>query len=212
MPDGAERPTGDWTPRPDPTVLTTEQLERAVTNLRDYIDGQVAILRQRLEGMDTATTLLSTTVNKVPSEMEKEIAHLKSMLDERFTSVALQFKERDQRAERERADNKIAIDAAFAAQKEAAAEQNKANTKAIDKSEEATTDSIAKLGELVKSTTDALKENIEDLKERAQAVESNRAGIRDTRQQITGTMLTVGGFAVVLFSALISAVIVVLVK
>lgn len=148
-------------------VLSKEQIKAQ----HNYIDGQVGVLRERLDAMDTATTLLSETVNRVPTEVTKEVAHLNSVLDERFNSVAIQFKERDVRQEREAKDNKVAVDAAFAAQKEAAAEQNKSNTLAISKSETATTETINKLAELFKSTTDALADKLDDLKDRIAASE-----------------------------------------
>lgn len=170
-------------PVPDPTILTTEQLLRTAQAERDYVDGRIDVLIERLAGMDRATELLSNTVNRVPTDTQKEVSHLASLVDERFTSVGQRFDERDVRSARESADNKVAVDAAFAAQKEAAAEQNKANTKAIDKSEEATTESINKLGELFQTTIDALKESVDDLKQRVQAIESSKQGVAESTQQ-----------------------------
>ena len=138
---------------------------------RDYVDGQVGKLVGRFDGIDKATELLSETVNRVPSEATKEVQHLQSVLDERFSSVAIQFSERDTRQEREAKDNKVAVDAAFAAQKEAAAEQNKSNTLAISKSEAATSETINKLAELFKGTTDGLYDKVDDLKDRLAASE-----------------------------------------
>jgi cation transport regulator ChaB len=134
--------------------------------IRDYSDGQIGKVSERLDGIDKATELLGTTVNRVPTEIDREVAHLQSVLDERFKSVAIQFKERDTRQEREAKDNKVAVDAAFAAQKEAAAEQNKSNTLAISKSEVSTSETINKLAELFKGTTDGLYDKIDDLKDR----------------------------------------------
>jgi cation transport regulator ChaB len=138
---------------------------------RDYVDGQVGRLVGRFDGIDKATELLSETVNRVPTEVTKEVEHLQSVIDERFNSVAIQFSERDTRQEREAKDNKVAVDAAFAAQKEAAAEQNKSNTLAISKSEAATSETINKLAELFKGTTDGLYDKVDDLKDRLAASE-----------------------------------------
>jgi uncharacterized phage infection (PIP) family protein YhgE len=170
-------------PVPDPTILTTEQLLRTAQAERDYVDGRIDVLIERLAGMDRATELLSDTVNRVPTETQKEVAHLAGLVDERFDSIRTQFAERDTRSERESRDNKVAVDAAFAAQKEAAAEQNKSNTTAINKSEEATTESINKLGELFKTTIDAVKESVDELKQRVQAIESSKQGVAENTQQ-----------------------------
>jgi hypothetical protein len=59
--------------------------------------------------MDVATKLLSETVNRTPTVIEREITHVRELLDERikssdtgaserFASIALQFKERDERS------------------------------------------------------------------------------------------------------------------
>jgi O6-methylguanine-DNA--protein-cysteine methyltransferase len=152
-------------PTPDPTPLTNEAVERAINAIRDYTDGQLDVLRERLRGIDTATEVLNTTVTRVPTETQKEVAHLKSLMDERFQSVQTQFAERDTRQERESRDNKIAVDAAFAAQKEIAAKQDESNAKAIEKSEKATEKII-----------DAQSGKIDDLKERLTAVEAIKRG------------------------------------
>jgi chromosome segregation ATPase len=163
-------------PIPDPTVLTTEQLVRAIAAERDYVNGQIDVLRERLHGIDRATELLNETVNRVPTDLQKAIVQMRELSDEKFASVAKQFQERDTRSERESRDNKVAVDAAFAAQKEAASEQNKSNTLAIDKSEKATAETLNKQADLFKSTTDALAAQIQDLKERVTIAESRKMG------------------------------------
>lgn len=174
-------------PHSDPTALTTEQLLRTAQAERDYVDGRIDVLIERLAGMDRATELLSATVNKVPTETQREVNHLAGVMTEKFQSVDQRFNERDTRSERESRDNRVAVDAAFAAQKEAAAEQNKANTKAIDKSEEATVEAISKLGILLNTRTDALADKIDDLKQRVQAIESAKQQVSES---ITGNYQT----------------------
>ena len=189
-----ERRGGDHgsRPVPDPTLLTTAQLVRAVQAERDYVDGRISVLEERLRGIDTATQLLNDTVNRVPTEVQKEVAHLTSVIDERFRAVALQFGERDTRAERESKDNQIRVDAAFAAQKESAAEQNRSNTLAINKSEAATQDTIVKLERLFDSTNKGLTDKIDDIKGRVQSMESLRNGALDQRTDTRATIGTTG--------------------
>lgn len=61
---------------------------------RDYLDAQVAIINERING-------------------------LTSLSNERLTSISTQFHERDVRQEREAQTNRIALEASFNAQKEA---------------------------------------------------------------------------------------------
>src|SRR5664279_5714778 len=123
------------TTTPDPSSLSTRAIERAVDAERDYADAQLEVLRERLRGIDKATEVLSGTVTRTPTEIQKEVTHLRELTEEQLRSIQVQFRERDTRQERESKDNKVAVDAAFAAQKEAAAKQDEANAKAIDKSE-----------------------------------------------------------------------------
>ena len=67
---------------------------------------------------------------------------LDAKLDALSKIVDTRFSERDVRAEREARDNKIAVDAAFAAAKEAVAAQNIANNESIAKSEASVTKQI----------------------------------------------------------------------
>jgi chromosome segregation ATPase len=157
---------GDVRPRPDPTALTTDAVNQAARVSKDYTDGRVAVLLERLDGIDRATRLLNETVNRVPTDVQREVTHLTSLMDERFvsttslitgsiSSVQTQFAERDTRQERESRDNKIAVDAAFAAQKEIAAKQDESNARALEKSEKST-----------EKTIDSLADKIDDLKDR----------------------------------------------
>lgn len=163
-------------PIPDPTVLTTEQLLREIGNVREVTKGELDVLRERLRGIDTATELLGESMNRVPSEVDKQISHLRELDEEKFRSIAVQFLERDTRSERESKDNKVAVDAAFAAQKEAASKEGESNQKAIDKSEKATAETLNKQADLFKSKNDALDAQIADLKDRVGRLESTKAG------------------------------------
>jgi len=181
-------------PVPDPTILTTEQLLRAVAAEREYVDGQIEVLRERLDGMDRASELRDVAtearvdiVRGIPSMVDEKIKSVHDLALERFRSVDQQFRERDIRSERESRDNEIRVNAAFAAQKEAASEQNRSNTLAITKSEAATIESINKIGQLsetnnanlanqIASLAVAVNSQIGDLKERVSRMESVKQG------------------------------------
>jgi hypothetical protein len=171
-------------PVPDPTVLTTEQLLRAIAAERAITEGKIEVLRERLAGIDEATKLRLAGIEGIPAQIDEKVNHLANLMDEKVISIERQFAERDTRAERESRDNKVAVDAAFAAQKEAASEQNKSNTLAIAKSETATTETISKLAELFRTTTDALADKIDDLKERVDRGEANNQGQVQNRTEL----------------------------
>ena len=152
-------------------------------------------------------SLLTTEQSdRLREEMQREIAHLKELVFEKFTAVGERFTERDVRSEREARDNKTAVDAAFAAQKEAAAAQNAANTTAIGKSEDATKEALVKLGEAGEASRQALSDRIDAVKESVSNVErtlsirisdattaaSNLGANRQGGQQATALMITLG--------------------
>jgi hypothetical protein len=158
--------------------------------------------------MDRATALLDETVNRAPTDVTKEVMHLRELVEEHFGSIALQFKERDERSKREAQDNKIALDAALAAQKEAASEQNKSNTKAIDKSEAATSETIRQITSSFNSKNDSLMEKVDDLKTRFNGTEFRAKGATDSRTESRSNVnvwVGVAGFVVALAAVVIMA-------
>ena len=206
---------GTWTPRPDPTLLTTEQMERGDKAERDYVDGLFAVLNERLRGIDTATIVLNEIVTRVPTEVQKEVLHLRELVEEKFDSVGTQFKERDTRSERESRDNEIRVNAAFAAADKAADERNKSNGLAIDKAQATTAEAISKLAELFRTSISAQGDKIDDLKDRLSElsdrvgrIESTKAGATEQarKAEVTfgqllgavGTVLAVASFVIYL--------------
>ena len=163
-------------------MSAAEILDRTVTAQADLraaqlrvVDAQFEVVRERFDGIDRATQLFQDALVRLPTDVDKQVGNLRLVHEERFRSidaslgaacqqVALQFEERDKRGERESRDNKVAVDAAFAAQKEAAWEQNKSNTLAITKSELATAEKINKLEQLVTANLTGLNDKVEDLK------------------------------------------------
>lgn len=156
-------------PIPDPTLLTTQQLIREINSLREVIET-------RLDGMDKAIQLLQATADKFPGRMDEKIASLKSVHDERFTSIEKQFVERDVRTEQTAKDSKVAVDAALQAAKEAVGEQNKSSALAIAKSDAMTTKQIDQLGAIGQQNANALDGKIADIKERLTRIEGRGEG------------------------------------
>jgi hypothetical protein len=196
---------GGSRPVPDPTVLTDAAIAKAVEAITDHVAGKFDLLSERLNGIDTATTLRLRSIEDIPNQIDRAVTNLERLHDERFRSVAQQFVERDTRSEREARDNKVAVDAAFAAQKEAAAKQDEGNQKAIDKSEKTTTETIAKLGDLVDTNIHALSDKIDDLKDRLTEVAKITNGSGEHRLGSRESYSDLKGLAVVVFGALSAA-------
>ena len=176
----APQHTTETKPNPDPTIATNEAVERAMKSERDYVDGKVNVIEVRLNGMDTATALRLGQFEDLPSQIDEKVNHLRELTEEKFSSVKVQFVERDDRTKSEGVANEVKVNAAFAAQKEAAAEQNKSNTLAINKSEDATKEAISKLGQLVQTNLDGIATQISDLKERIGKIENMKLGGKET--------------------------------
>lgn len=169
--------------QPDPTVYVQEAIDRASKAEREWVMSQLAVRDQRLRDIDKATEVLNETVNRTPTDIQKEILHLRELTSEHFDSIALQFQERDVRAEREARDNAKVVDVAFAAQKEAAQKQDDANAKAIDKSEKATSETIKTNQEVGNKVTDALRDQLNDLKTRVDRMEARSNGNIEQRTE-----------------------------
>jgi hypothetical protein len=185
-------PAGDssWTPRPDPTLLTTQQLLRELSSLRELFEA-------RLDGIDKATELLSTNVNRTPTEIQKQITHMSELTDQKFVGVSQHFDdnhkyyasqleilrstvtEQFRAVDGQFAASKIAVDAALTAQKEAVGEQNKANDRAIAKSETAVKEQLTSLGQVSDTSFKAMEDKITDARDRLTVMESLTRGIKE---------------------------------
>lgn len=179
-------------PIPDPTLLTTQQLHREIFSVREVIET-------RINSMDKAIELVKGIADRIPQLMEKAISQLQGLHEEKFSSIQTQFKERDTRSDQTSKDNKVAIDAALQAAKEAVGEQNKSSQLAIAKSEAATTKQIDAIVILIANGQKALDDKIDDIKERLTTIEGNRAGQQEKKQDTTSNWVIVFGAIGVLF-------------
>jgi hypothetical protein len=199
----ASSSSGGSRPVPDPTVLTTDAVNQAIAVTKDYTDGKIAVLEERLRGIDKATTLLNEEVNRVPSKLTLAVEQVYVVTGEKFASVDKQFKERDIRAEREARDNKVAVDAAFAAQKEAAAKQDEANAKAIDKSEKATAETIKTNQDATIQRLAELTKSQDEMKIALSRLETSKLNATESRTEQRASTGAVTGY---IFGAVASVV------
>jgi hypothetical protein len=234
-PDAANWRQDDLVPRPDPTKLTTEAVDKATAQyrrelaaLREIIETRLAgsdedrrhlwdavngwprtleqlleqrrrefledlasvreLVEQRLKDLDKAIKLAADEVAKAPGRTEAERVKLdaettrrlaaerefivakldivSSVMTEKFAAVDGQF-----------SASKIAADAALTAQKEAVGEQNKANDRAIAKSETAVKEQLTSLGQVADASFKAMEDKITDARDRLTVIESLTRGI-----------------------------------
>jgi hypothetical protein len=132
-------------PDPDPTLLTTDNLRREVSGLKELLStridayGQVMdVYRDTIEH-DRSTTIqlnraavLEERVKALESLMEEKFLKVGLQIEETRSSTQLQIRERDVRTDKTAGDAFTAVQAAFSAQKEAASKSEDNITKYID--------------------------------------------------------------------------------
>jgi hypothetical protein len=197
-------------PVPDPSRMTTEQLDARLGALKD-------MLTARLDGMDKAIVVLSHTWEKVPIEIDSHIDQLSKLVlekfatvQEQFASIQTQFKERDIRVESSARDTKVAVDAALQAAEKAVGKQTEAFSLSIAKSETVTSKQIDQQGQLIATMTSGLSGQIVDVKERLSRMESEAKGQADAvnnRQASTSSNVGIIGLIVVGLIGLIGIVV-----
>jgi hypothetical protein len=185
-------------PVPDPTVLTTQLVDRALAAYREVVEV-------RLDGMDEATHLLANeltlarqtndardlrsredrdrAVNALREVLTGNIKNVSDVTLEKFNAVDTRFQERDTRTQQAADESRISLDAALAAAKEAVSEQNKANTEAIRKSELATQKQIDSLIALMTTANKSVEDKISDLKSRLDRGEGQSSGVAETHSE-----------------------------
>jgi hypothetical protein len=147
-----------------PEISGANLVDRAIDNLHDKI-------MTRLNAMDKATSLLHENVSRVPTDMDRQLTHLREVLgvkitevsavsSQRFERIDNQFTERDKRSDQAAMSGQKAIDAGLLTQKEAAAENTKSMTAAINKSEAAFAEAIKQLQTLSQSESKATNDKI----------------------------------------------------
>jgi hypothetical protein len=211
----------------DPSLVTSEEIDKAVRQLRAEFHAGVEALRRvietRFDAKDKADVVLSENVNRVPTLLDREISTLRGHTDERFNGFKSWVEERFaglERLENERIEglktafreDKIAamtaVNAAFAAQKEAAQQQNTSNAAAIAKSEASTTKELESLDGKISSLKESIGRDIGNLTGRIDRGEGGfqgaRTQVQDRRENITLYTAIAGG--IVGFFVLIVAI------
>jgi len=213
VPPGGIPQTHSFTPIPDPTVLTTEQLTSRIASLRE-------ILETRLDGMDIATKLLAGHVDHVPNDIDKQTSHLNDLFGERMDGlknemlsisrgIQLQFDERDIRSRAAEDAAKVAVNAALQAQKEAAAAQNESNAAAITKSEGTTVKQIDGILALLASNTMAINDKIAGIisrLDRGEAIMTANSLARQDRRLDGGSNVAILGVGMAVITVVVGLI------
>jgi len=163
-------------PVPDPTVLTTQAVDRAMRDENRWVESQIDILAQRLDGMDKANDLRLRRLDHVPDQIDSAVSHLRDVVEQKFINVGNGFVALQERMAEQKKDTKDAVDAAFLAAKDAVNLQTEASEKSIAKSEAGTTKQIDSLGVQATTAIDALKEQINDLKLEVSRINATKSG------------------------------------
>jgi hypothetical protein len=175
-------------PDEDPTALTQAAVERAASASRDYVDGQVGIIKERLRGIDRATVVLNDIVTKVPTDLQtatKEILRLMDERDRRIVGeiigldhrVQARFDANEKLSQTESGLNQTALAAALAAQEKAAAVQVDTFSSLIRGLGERIDRTIDKNAELAQVASNALSARVTELNHQANRVEQRVGGI-----------------------------------
>jgi len=182
-------------PIPDPSLITAQEIAKAKVELRAEfaaaIDAARQVLETRFAAKDKADEVLSENVNRVPTLLDREISTLRGHTEERFAGLNRWISERfsglerlgDERIEGLKTafkEDKIAastaVNAAFAAQKEASAQQNTSNSAAIAKSEASTTKELESLDGKISSLKESIARDISNLTGRLDRGEGGSEG------------------------------------
>lgn len=179
-------------PLPDPTTLTTQQLLREITMLKEAVDT-------RFSAMDKAIELLQKFADKSPTTavLEQQVSAQVSLTEEKFRGVEKQFSERDKRTEQLSLADKTAIAAALQAQKEAAGAQAETNSAATAKQELAFTKLLEQIQQTQSATNRATEDKVNALTGRLDRGEGHTKGMGDGWGFIVGAVGMFAGLAAV---------------
>jgi cobalamin biosynthesis Mg chelatase CobN len=205
QPQSYDHSTPSNIPIPDPTLITAQEIARAKVELREEFktalqslrdltqnarESQLLTITTRLDGMDRIASML-------PQSLEREALRLERLFEEKFNTIQLQFRELNIRLEQDRTAATTAVNAALAAQKEAAQAQNQSNSAAIAKSENSFTKEIDSLRTLITATKEGITADIINLTGRMDRGEGGfqgaRTQIHEQRESMTVNTAIVGG-------------------
>ena len=175
-------------PVPDPTALTTAALLREINALKELFD-------MRFTGMEHTIQTMQSSLDQRGIAIKTELNTLDKLFDEKLLRIQTQISERDVQTDKASRDVKSAVDAAFAAAKEAVGEQNKSNALSISKSEAAFVKQVDAIVEIVKNNTKTTDDKISDIKDRLLMIEGRSTGHGETWGYVAGAIASMWAIA-----------------
>ena len=179
--------SGTRVPVPDPTQRTVEQLMRELANQKELIFT-------RLDGMDKATDLLQQRADRVPSELQDAITHLRELMETRFKGIDERFIERE-----------VGVTTALQAAKELGNERSKASEVSIAKSEMSTAKLLDQIQTNIGVTAKATEQNVAALTVRIAGMEGRSLGTEKVEQKQHDNSANYIALAALIIAAIIGA-------
>jgi hypothetical protein len=173
-------PNGGSRPNPDPTVLGTAAMDKALAAQAALFDSKIAAILDEINRIkisdDAVDQRLIKRVDEVPTVIDTAIAHLKILVEEKFKGVDQQFLGRD-----------TALAAALLAQKTSVADQQAANAASAAKQEANFIKQIDAIGLVIANNQKGTEDKIESAKQLfATQTKSTDDKIGDIRSIVTG--------------------------
>jgi DNA repair exonuclease SbcCD ATPase subunit len=117
-----------------------------------------------------------TTLNNT---LQLQLTAQQVLVDQRLDSVGAHLEHIESQRVEQKQDTKAAVDAALAAAKEAVKEQTSASDRAINKSDDSTSEQLKQMSTTFTTAIAAVGGSIGDAKERITALESLRLGVKE---------------------------------
>jgi len=192
-----------YLPVPDPTVLTTQALQREILTARELVEIKLMGLRDtigtRINGMESTLKVIEDRVNVLLDRATHEVKQLQALHETKFGAIQMQFEDRDKRTEVLALADKTAIAAALQAQKEAVAAQNESNAVASAKAESNFSKQIDQLQSIVNTIAKGTDDKISDLKGRMDQGAGKEVGSKDITTVIMGVAALIISFGTLFF-------------
>jgi hypothetical protein len=209
---GAYQPSN--IPIPDPSLITARLIAEVRADLREEfreaLRSQHELLIStgvsrhekamlRIDAVERAAHVFEENLNRVPTNLDREIHRLEALFAERLSAVGIRIDTFHTLADALRANAKEAVAAALVALKEMTAVQHAAYAAAVDKGEAATTKEIDGIKVLIASTSKAFDTEISNLTDRLNRGEGALVGGKGVIGLIVGGIGTAGVVVTILY-------------
>ena len=205
----------------DPSFLTTQQVLRESEHLRELVFSHFKEIEARLAAMDKAQELFEANLTRVPTDVDKSVSQLKTLHEERFSSVEDKFSGIDKEfGLRDNTVDKLeklskealaaalsaaekAVDAALKAAEKATEKQNEVFAELAKKSDGNFTRQFESTSEIIRTTTKTSDDKFSLLDNRITRIEGKGEGV-SARTVFVGVSRGGGGTSAGVISMIIT--------